>query len=87
MEGKLKSERLSYNIANRSRLAKPVFIHCNIDETLTPTSCSKIVTEIGKYILCNKLIPHPYYTLENATENFDTVSYNVVCVHGRVFCR
>lgn len=78
MEGKLKSERFSKSIASRSRVTKPVTIHCNIDETLTATSCFKIITEIAKYILSNRLIPYPYDILKNVAENLNHVSNKVM---------
>jgi hypothetical protein len=86
MEAEVKSERFSYKIANRSRLTKPVIVRCNIGETFTPALCCKIVTEIAKYIFCNKLVPYPYATLKNIAENFNHVSNKVmVCVYVNVF--
>lgn len=71
MEHNLKTSRYSVGISNRSRVKKPIIINCNICDTLTPMSCSKIITEIAKYILCSRLIPYPYYALKNAARNFN----------------
>jgi hypothetical protein len=80
MEGKLKTRRFLVGISNRSRGKKPIIINCNICDTLTPVSCSKIITEIAKYILCSRLIPYPYYALKCAAQNLNCVSNNLyVC--------
>jgi len=70
MENKLKTGKCPY----RSRLKKPVVINCNLRDALTPTSCTKIVTDIAKYILCTKLIPYPYDMLKSAAQNLNSVS-------------
>jgi hypothetical protein len=78
-------ETKSKSIASRTRLKEPILIHCNIGETLTPNSCSKIVTEISKYIICNNLIPYHFDTLKKAAENFKLVSSKVmVCFDVRI---
>lgn len=79
MEDKLKTRKCSTGISNRSRGKKPVIINCNICDTLTPMSCSKIITEIAKYILCSRLIPYPYCALKSAAQNFNRVSN--MCVY------
>jgi len=79
MENKLKTEKCPY----RNRLKKPVVINCNITDALTPTSCTKIVTDIAKYILCTKLIPYPYDMLKSAAQYLNSVSntvYIYVCI-------
>jgi len=73
MENKLKTVKCPY----RSRLKKPVVINCNITDALTLTSCTKIVTDIAKYILCTKLIPYPYDMLKSAAQNLNSVSNTV----------
>jgi len=88
MEGKLETEMFSYGVSNRSRLKKPVIINCNIGDTLTPTFCTKIVTEIAKYIFCNKLIPYPYDALRNVAQNLHRVSNkSMLCLYVRILCR
>lgn len=76
MENKLKTEKCPY----RSRLKKPVVINCNITDALTPTSCTKIVTDIAKYILCTKLVPYPYDMLKSAAQNLNSVSKTVYTI-------
>jgi hypothetical protein len=76
MENKLKAEKCPY----RSRLKKPVVINCNITDALTPTSCTKIVTDIAKYILCTKLVPYPYDMLKSAAQNLNSVSKTVYTI-------
>jgi hypothetical protein len=73
MENKLRTEKYPY----RGRLKEPVVINCNIQDALTPASCSKIVTDIARYILCSKLIPYPYDMLKSAAQNLNSVSNTV----------
>jgi hypothetical protein len=60
-----------------SRRKKPVIINCNIGDTLTPASCSNVIAEIAKYVVCNRLIPYPYCALKNAAQNLTCVSNNL----------
>jgi hypothetical protein len=59
---------------------KPITINCNIRDTLTPVSCSKVIAEISKYVICNRLIPYPYCALKSAAQNLNSVS-NKLCIY------
>lgn len=53
----------------KKRGEKIVFIDFKIAETLTPTTCTRILTEISKYIVCHKLIPYPYDALKHMAQS------------------
>ncbi|PSN49779.1 hypothetical protein C0J52_01388 [Blattella germanica] len=77
---------LQNGVMKRTRVKKKqdtvALINCCLSETLTPTTCTKVLKEIAKYIVCHKLIPYPYEALKNiASKHYNAVQTADKAVH------